>query len=318
MEHDYPGNGGISRNPSPSYLPVIKRGLPIEAPVIKPVTGECAPVMLSLGNNHLSVQLVEITPDLAAEWLATTDEERQRTIKPTNLGKIKRSLQQNEWRVNGESIKFKPNGELGDGRHRLQACVETGIPLISLVVRGVKAKAIRTVDDGVVRNIKDRIQIQGEYKPGKGMSYGSALKMLSEYDGREYLPRSNIVLANFEVENLLAKHPDLTDSLDFGAAAQKGSFLPPGIGTLLHYLFRQKNRVQADDFFDKLATGENVSGPILVFRNRLLRMPRKIRQASDSRWELTALAVKAWNAYRLGKEIQTLRYVKGESFPIIV
>lgn len=307
-------NGGYRTRDHMDFVPIGKRGIPSDQN-INPFNSNEA--FLAFGGQFLTVRLMEVTPELAKEWLGT-DTERQRGVKKANLDKIKRALKAGKWLVNGESIKFDTDGSLGDGQHRLSACVETGIPFVSLVVGNVPNSAIRTVDDGVTRNIKDRIQIQGLYEPGVGSSYGSAIRMLAEYDGETLVSMKNIVLSNFEIEQLLETHPDLGNSLSFGRAAHKGAFLPPSIGVMLHYLFRQRNRIQADDFFDKLANGENVSGPILTLRNRLIRMPKKVRQAAATRWELVALVVKTWNACRAGKDIQVLRFHKDEKFPVIV
>jgi hypothetical protein len=41
------------------------------------------------------------------------------------------------WALNGKSLIFDSNGRLLNGQHRLTACAQSGVPLVTLVVRGV-------------------------------------------------------------------------------------------------------------------------------------------------------------------------------------
>lgn len=85
--------------------------------------------------------------------------------------------------------------------------------------------------------------------------------------------------------------------------------LAPGMGIALHYLFSGRDQHLADAFFDQLVSGEdlNRSVPVYHLRERLMkdRAARLVRLAEAER---IALAIKAWNATKEGRQIQQLTW----------
>jgi len=77
----------------------------------------------------------EVTPELAAELLANP-EDRNRPMKTTVVAKYKRRLAQKLWRLTGEPILLSLRGGLLDGQHRLTACVESGVPFLTVILWG--------------------------------------------------------------------------------------------------------------------------------------------------------------------------------------
>ena len=56
-------------------------------------------------------------------------------------------MQNGEWKLNGKSICFDWNGRLLNGQHRLSAVVRSGVPLTTLVVRGLDPALVPTQDN---------------------------------------------------------------------------------------------------------------------------------------------------------------------------
>ena len=65
------------------------------------------------------VQLVEITPELAHEWLGFNT--HNRNIRQRIVTAYAADMTGGDWQWNGESIKFAEDGTLLDGQHRLAA-----------------------------------------------------------------------------------------------------------------------------------------------------------------------------------------------------
>lgn len=100
----------------------------------------------------------------------------------------------------------------------------------------------------------------------------------------------------------------------------------PSLAVFLHYRFSCIDSDDADDFFEKLSSGTELSegSPILALRRVLEReyMGTPGRGGTNSRgplMKLHALTIKAWNAYRSGGTVARLGWSRGgarpESFP---
>src|SRR3990172_2754159 len=81
------------------------------------------------------LEVVEITPDLAARWLLSNT--HNRTMKVKAIARYAADIRSGAWYVNGETIKFAADGTLLDGQNRLRACIEAGRAFTSVVVRGL-------------------------------------------------------------------------------------------------------------------------------------------------------------------------------------
>ena len=101
----------------------------------------------------------QITPVEARNLLDRNTSNRN--IRPANLERLKTDIREGRFVMNGEPIIIADTGEINDGQHRLLACVETGIPITVLVVRGVDRDTRFTVDVGDQRRVGDMLTIKG-------------------------------------------------------------------------------------------------------------------------------------------------------------
>src|SRR5712692_3591943 len=58
------------------------------------------------------------------------------------------AIQRGEWQLTGEAIKLDDEGRVRDGQNRLHAIVQAGIPVRSVVARGVSEDAFKVMDSG--------------------------------------------------------------------------------------------------------------------------------------------------------------------------
>ena len=118
---------------------------------------------------------------------------------------------------------------------------------------------------------------------------------------------------------MLEAHPSIHNSVAAGRACK--DIVSPSMITCLHYLFALRNHPNADDFFHRLATGENISksdpptSGVYWIRNRLIQ--NRTAKAKLRGEDIFPLIVKAWNAYRLKVIVKTLKYSSDEMFPKI-
>jgi hypothetical protein len=96
----------------------------------------------------------------------------------------------------------------------------------------------------------------------------------------------------------------------------------PGLACAFHFFFAQIHKSKADEFIERLGDGANLSehSPILRLRDRLNK-DRASRKRDMGDAEKAAIIIKAWNAYRHGRELVTLKWQnagpKKETFPVI-
>lgn len=107
----------------------------------------------------VSIFLLRVTPDLAGEMLKKNSE-GQRTISKLAVERYAADMTTEDWIFNGAPVIMSKQNKLLDGQHRLSAIVESGQPQILLVVHGLDAAAMSTIDAGRQRSYADILKIR--------------------------------------------------------------------------------------------------------------------------------------------------------------
>lgn len=82
--------------------------------------------------------LCVIAPEEARAILRERDSDPEEPDAFT-IARIAEELEQDRWILNGATIAFHRDGTLRDGRHRLWACVASGMPLKTWVIFGTES-----------------------------------------------------------------------------------------------------------------------------------------------------------------------------------
>jgi hypothetical protein len=106
-----------------------------------------------------NVALVTITPEMAEEMLKKNIGNRK--INQANVNRIAADMATGNYKLNGETIKISPNGEILDGQHRLLAAVKSGITFRTYIVYNVERESIGTIDMGKGRSVDDSLNVMG-------------------------------------------------------------------------------------------------------------------------------------------------------------
>lgn len=256
-----------------------------------------------------------ISPQRAAQWLK--DSTNYRKMSARRVERMAQLIQQGFWDVNGETIKFNGDGTLKDGQHRLAACVQADKSIKSVVVYGIPTDL--HVDVGKARTFAEWLHAQGEKNCSQ---LASALRFVWDYKHDNFGAKSGRYAGGpsmRELIQLLAKHPQLRDSVSLRRC---GRLLAPSLSGGLHYLFRRKSSGLADDFIDGVRGElivEDRDDPVERLRIILLKDMRS-RDHMTTRHK-AALCIKAWNYWRAGTEVKSLRFIatgqSREPFPVI-
>jgi len=124
----------------------------------------------------VSISIETITPKWAKEEMQRQEEKllegvyRQRKLNASTVKRYAADMKMGHWCLNNQGIGYDDNENLIDGRHRLWAVVEAGVPVKMLVMRGLEniedSKGFQfrtqdTIDFGRARTIPNQLQIDG-------------------------------------------------------------------------------------------------------------------------------------------------------------
>src|SRR5438128_11555798 len=225
------------------------------------------------------------------------------------------AIQRGEWQLTGEAIKLDDEGRVRDGQNRLHAIVQAGIPVRSVVARGVSEDAFDVMDTGRSRNAADVLHIHGFPSQNALAAAARGLMFIERY-GRVFPSQrdSHLYITPVTTLQYVKEHPEIIDGVRLGDRIYH-SGIQGGIGlwSIITTLFLRLDPQQAEQFAEHLTTGAGLhrGHPVLMLRNRLLGSQRDQYSTLSDREALVAIAIKAWNAWPGGKTLQALAW-RGE------
>lgn len=83
----------------------------------------------------LQITVETITPEDAKKYLERNA--KHRPIKEKKVAEYMAEMREGKWRLNGKTVCFDITGRLLNGQHRLSAVLRSGVPLTTVVVRGL-------------------------------------------------------------------------------------------------------------------------------------------------------------------------------------
>lgn len=255
-----------------------------------------------------NAEWVTVTPQKAAEWLKTAQDNYRNVSEKTVLS-YAIAMENGEWGENGETIKFDSEGRMWDGQHRLHAVVLADAPVKMLVVYNVEDQ--RGVDVGKNRTLGDYLKNQ-DVGVTSSNTLAEAIRFLWElqhgkYSGKKYgtiRPSHSALLEFMEKE-----HPNLPASVE---KCKPKSLLPRGHIAGYHCLFSRYDVDMANEFAEALRVSDELyldsKDPVKKLRDKLIKdamktvskMPRKTK---------TATAISAWNYWVDRKTPKSLRLI---------
>lgn len=122
---------------------------------------------------------VYVTPELAQRFLDSSSGNRH--VSVSHVRKLAADMADGKWQYNGDRIRFRADGSLQDGHHRLTACVQSGVP-IYVDVFVIPESAEVTVDKGKSRTSADTLALSGAIDPAMSSTLAAALRLLTVHD----------------------------------------------------------------------------------------------------------------------------------------
>ena len=259
------------------------------------------PIYGGKNSNSMNIELISVTPELAAQWLATNTDKNRRLSK-TTVQRYASDMIRNRWQPTGEAIKFDSDGRLIDGQHRLNAVVASKKNVQMLVVRDLSTEVIQVLDTGKPRSAADALTISGHTGSAPELA-ALARKIIAHEGGAGAILRvkkiriGNSPITNKDIIDYCHSH-DLSDHIRFSHRMKYQAItaaLNIGEYAFFHWLFGRINPQDAESFLGKVATLEDVpaNSPVRALLQKLTRSAIPI----DGKMKMHAI-VTAWNAYR--------------------
>jgi hypothetical protein len=258
-------------------------------------------------------EVIEITPELAREWLGFNT--RNRPMRARTVSAYAWDMLSGNWQWNGESIKFAADGTLLDGQHRLNAITEAGITVRMLVIRGLPGETQDTVDGGVKRKFSDVLALRGE-RLAVGLAALTRRVAIWEATGM-VAGRSAHAPTNSQMLQVLEKYPWLREVAASSALTAAKCDLPASIIGFCTWRFNGLPDA-ADDvtfFFQRLADFQGLTKGDPIYELRKASESSRSVRGERSEVYLTAITIKAWNAYRDGRQVGLLTFKPGGARP---
>lgn len=255
-------------------------------------------------------KVVDVTPALAEKWL--TQNTHNRNLRDNAVLAYARDMEAGNWAENGEAIKFATDGTLLDGQHRLQAITVSGMTVRMLVASGLENRTQETMDDGRKRTLADALSLREE---PNAVQLASITRRAFMWTQGVYRNTGNMPPTNAECLMFLGRNPRLRDSARVAASVAKPAKLPGSVIGLTHWVMTGIDADDATWFFDHLGTGASIDKyhPVWTLRQRAKSINEEPGRVPEDM--LLALVIKAWNAYREGREIRQLRFRPGGADP---
>lgn len=274
------------------------------------------------------MEMMLVNPDHAIAWLEYS-KFQNRKISERMVAKIASDIQKNHWRFDGNSLKFDKEGNLIDGQHRLWAIVKSQRCVLCLVIRNLDHNVVNVIDTGRSRTYGDILHFHGHVNSNALSNACRLLLGFKEHSGNLYdwaRFRDRKMFSPSDVVKECEENAEIVNSLQTLVSYKfTKKFMGLGTAALCHYLFAQRDRLMADEFFYLLEKGVNLDEghAVLALKNCLTLRDHLTIQTAKGGYHRTAyliaLVIKAWNAYREERPVKRLTYgVDKESYPVAI
>ena len=251
---------------------------------------------------------VELTPRLAKMLL-----EANPTNRPVTLSRVRtyaRDIKEGRWAFNGETIIMSSEGLVNDGQHRCHAVIEAGQSITTMIAFGLDRETRKTTDIGSSKNA-------GSFAGMDGIPHASTVagvaRLVLAFNEDRNLNKTNRI-TNTRVYEFIQDNRDELVAIARRCHALQGHLRGMVAGSVYgfcRFICQQHDKDAADEFYEKLATGEMlaINDPAYVARQRMMNMGKAVRQAKAE------IILHGWNAYRKGAK-RTFTKVYGQLPPI--
>ena len=255
---------------------------------------------------NYSVGIETMTPALAKRLLENNDSNRP--VSDTTVELYAGAMKRGEWVLNGESIILSDDGELLQGQHRCKACILSGVPFKTVIVRGMPRSVFMTLDSGKKRNASDTLAIDG-HKNTRMMASGARQIIKMVLKGRAASSPSTPM-----IHECVRAYPRLDYWSSRLAGSKARTIFPSFIVGILTLAEKFHGMDIVERFLLEIAEGIGIDrdSPTYILREKFIELGHGKR---FGRLAQEAYIIKALNAHIAHKNIKFLRVTADEVLP---
>ena len=254
-----------------------------------------------------TIETVDITPDIAREWLEKRPP-HQRRVTFATVQRMARRMQEGTWRYLTNPFQFDWDGHLIDGQHRLLAVAQSGITWPgAVVVKGEDPDAFQDFDTHLRRTAAQFITDGGFTSIRTAAArYILAYRRDSELTN---FKQATEAFSMKEVVEFDEQHPLLQKLAGDVSAVYTATQITSSVLLAVTAIGSEKSELLTEAWLNALRTGADLAADDsrLVLRNTF-RNNAKLLNRHPERRRVFGLITKAWNAYVLEEPVQMLRF----------
>lgn len=280
----------------------------------------------------MEIREVLMTPADAAKLLEMNT--RNRKLIRSRVTALTAAIERGEWVPDGNPIKISVNDVVLDGQHRLASIAGAEAPVKTWLATGLSDESQLVMDSGKPRTFGDYLHIKGI---PNSLNAAATTRLLWSWDNglfgawsKDWFARP--VPTNAQLwETFDKRHEDIELALKVSAPVLRvvrasRAVLSGGWIILGDVECGECSPVgpDLDEFYDQLAMRKVSEFDSITLFIRLLNGKDRDRKSAltsgYAQHVQLALLIKAWNAYRTGRPVATLRFSLGgknrERFPL--
>jgi len=250
---------------------------------------------------------VDVTPDMALEWL--TANVNNRNVSRKHVAMLAELMTHGHFRFVGDPIRFDLDGRLLDGQHRLHAIIESETTQHMAIMVGLDPDSQLFMDTGRRRTAGDQLAVALGVKDANRAAAIARTYLMWRHDA--FLSQTRTFTLPEIVDWAEANEASLHEATRVTRKLTT-SRVPTSapVSGAAYLAARELNQADAEIFWDRLADGASLDAdnPILVLRNAITRRKQRDRWTQPEEF---AFYARAWNTWRREGKLQRLQAWRG-------
>jgi len=275
------------------------------------MTEQSVPIATSALSKSVTHEFVELTPELAEQWLGHNV--GNRNLRRQKVQQYAQDMVSGNWRTSGQAIQFDWDGRLIDGQHRCEAVIESGVTVQTLVVRGLDPRSREVIDTGAKRTGGDALRFAGFTQDPTVLA---AVARIADARDNGYLKTAMATsiptLSNSDIIAWAELNPDVSSAVLLARRTGKSINIQPSVWAYCLYELEKVGAHSAVEFAESIADmrldgrGDPRRVLLEIFHRAATGQRRKPGVA-----ESIYIVFRAWNAWATGQTLNQI--VPGKS-----
>jgi len=266
-----------------------------------------------------SPKLVEVTPEMAADWLDTRNPDGNRSLSRLISGRYADAMRRGEWKVTHQGLAFDTDGWVVDGQHRLSGIANSGVVVQIWVFPDMPRDTFDAIDVGRRRMASHLLKVPNAVVLTSAVRY---LAVTDNIHDARYPGAAFAELTNVETLDLVRRGGHkLEQAARVAWRVRAGARVTPSpMAAVAYQVLNTDQADELDPFVEGLATGANLDrdDPRLRLRNAFMASATTRAATMRTPSHPYALTVKAWNNYVLRRPLSQLGWRADEDVPRVI